>query len=270
MENRVQEVLQQCLEHLEEGWSLEECLAQFPEEADRLEPLLQTALSARGQFALGIPAATRARLRDRVMAEWDHRHRPRHWTFPIPIFSLRTAAVTASVVLAVALSGIGTVAAAGGTVPGDHLYAVKELREEAQLWFARSPEAKVEMYTRLVKERAKEVQELAAQEEARSQAISLALDRMNQHLAALNTVLDEKVRQQKVDPTAIDAGFLEALQHSAQGQQSVQIALEEALAEAPSKTQPGLGAALDAIQRAQERVRAAAEAVGPAGSNGDR
>lgn len=256
------------MEHLEEGWSLEECLTQFPEEADRLEPLLQTALSARGQFALGIPAATRARLRDRVMAEWDHRQRPRHWTFPIPIFSLRAAAVTASVVLAVALSGIGTVAAAGGTVPGDHLYAVKELREEAQLWFARSPEAKVEMYTRLVKERAQEVQELAAQEEARSQAISQALDRMNRHLAALNTVLDEKVRQQRVDPMAIDAGFLEALQHSAQGQRSVQIALEETLAEAPSKTQPGLGEALDAIRRAQERVRAATEAVDPAGSQG--
>ena len=270
MENEIQEVLQQCLERLEEGRSLEECLVQFPEEADRLEPLLQTALAARSQFAVGISAATRVRLRNRVMAEWDRRPRPRHWTFPVPLFSLRTATVAASVVLAVALSGVGTVAAAGGAVPGDRLYPVKELREETQLWFARSPEAKVEMYTHLVKQRAREVQELAAQEEARSLAISLALDRMSRHLAALNTVVEERSRQQRVDPTTIDAGFLEALQHSAQGQQSAQVALEETLAEAPSKDQPGLGAALDAIQLAQERVRAAAEAAGQAGSEGDQ
>ena len=274
MENKIQEVLQQCLERLEEGRSMEECLAQFPEEADRLEPLLQTALTARGQFAVGISAATRVRLRHRVMGEWDRRHQPRHrpqhWTFPVPLFSLRAATVAASVVLAVVLSGAGTVAAAGGAVPGDRLYPVKELREEAQLWFAWSPEAKVEMYTHLVKQRAREVQELAAQEEARSQAISLALDRLNRHLAALNTVIEEKARQQRLDPTAIDAGFLEALQHSAQGQQSAQIALEATLAEAPSKDQPGLGEALDAIQQAQARVRAAAAAAGQAGPERDR
>ena len=275
MDDNIQEVFQQCLERLEEGRSLEECLAQFPEEAGELEPLLQTALTARGQFALGISTAARARLRNRVMGEWDRRHQrrrwPQPWTFlPVPQFSLRAATVAASLVLAVALSGAGTVAAAGGAVPGDRLYPVKELREEAQLWFAWSPEAKVEMYTHLVKQRAREVQELAAQEEVRSQAISQALDRMNRHLAALNAVVEENARRQRLDPTAVDAGFLEALQHSAQGQQSAQIALEETLAEAPSKSQPGLGEALDAIQRAQERVRAAAAAAGQAGSESDR
>ena len=45
----MQEVLQRCLEELEQGRSLEQCLAQYPEEAGRLEPLLQTALSVRSR-----------------------------------------------------------------------------------------------------------------------------------------------------------------------------------------------------------------------------
>ena len=174
--------------------------------------------------------------------------------------------MAAAVVLVVALSGVSTVAAAGGAVPGDLLYPVKEFREDAQLWFARSAEAKVEIYTRLVKERAEEVRELAARQEDRSQAISQALDRLDRHLAALDAVVADKLRREQAPPAVVDPGFLEALGRVVEGQHSAGVTLEETLGQAPLDIKHDLGKSLVAIQLAQERVRAALESALPSGS----
>ena len=266
----MQEVLQLCLEELEQGRSLEQCLAQYPEEAGRLEPLLQTALSVRSPFPLAIPEAAQARLRNRVMAEWDRRQQPRRPWLRFSFLAPRWATVAVAVVLVVALSGVSTVAAAGGAVPGDLLYAVKEFREDAQLWLARSSEAKVEMYTRLVKERAKEVRELAAQEEDRSKAISQALDRLDRHLEALEAVVEDKLRREQAAPAVVDSGFLEALGRVVEGQNSARVTLKETLGQVPRDVQRDLGVSLEAIQQAQERVRAALESALPSGSGDGR
>jgi len=128
-----------------------------------LEPILRVAVSAQSDLAVALPLHTRTRIRARVMAEWDRRHQPKRWNFRlpslIPTWTLfpQWAFAAAILVLALALGGLGTNAAAVNTVPGDVLYPVKELREEVQLWFARSPESKVEMYTSFVKKRVEEV-----------------------------------------------------------------------------------------------------------------
>ena len=259
----MQDILQACLEELEQGRSVEQCLAQYPEDAALLEPLLQTALSVGGRLPRTVPVAAQARLRDRVMAEWDRRQRPRCRMLRLPVLAQllapRWATVTAAVALVVAFGSVSTVAAAGGAAPGDLLYPVKEFREEAQLWFARSSEAKVEMYTRLVKER-------AAREEDRSNAISQALDRLDRHLAALDGVLEDKLMRERAAPAMVDAGFLEALGRVVEGQHSARVTLEESLGHAPGEVQRDLGESLEAIQLAQERVRAALEAALPSGS----
>ena len=262
----MQEALQSCLEELEQGRSLEQCLALYPEEAGQLEPLLQTALSVRGRFPLAIPEAAQDRLRNRVMAEWDRRQQPRSPWLRFPSLAPRWTAVAATVVLVVALSGVSTVAAAGGAVPGDLLYPVKEFREEAQLWFAMSSEAKVEMYTKMVKERAEEVRELAAREEDRSKAISQALDRLTRHLAALDAVVEDKMRRKQAAPEVVNSGFLEALSRVVEGQHSAGVTLKETLGQAPRDVQHDLGVSLEAIQQAQERVRAALESALTSGS----
>ena len=274
MDDRMQEILQSCLEDLDQGRSMEQCLAQYPEDAALLEPLLQTALSVRGRLPLAVPEAARARLRNRVMAAWDQRQQPRRSILRLPVLAKllapRWATVTAAVVLVVALSSVSTVAAAGGAVPGDLLYPVKEFREEAQLWFARSSEAKVEMYTRMVKERAEEVRELATQAEDRSNAITQALDRLDRHLAALDAVMKDKLQREPAAPAVLDSGFLEALGRVADGQDAARVTLEETLDQAPGDIQNNLGASLEAIQQAQERVRAALESAPPAGSGDGR
>jgi len=273
MEAKIDEILQECLENLEKGKSLDDCLAQYPDEADELAPLLQTALESRRHFAIEMDDATRARLRGRVMGEWE-RKQAKQWNFA-GIFSLfpRMASVAVSLVVLVAivaLGGAGTVAASSGAVPGEALYPVKELREVAGLWFARSPEAKVEMYTRLVKERAQEVQELVAKEQASSSAISHALERLDENLAGLDAVINLEARRQQTEATGPNPKFLEALQQAADGQQSVQAILNETLPNALDQAQSGVGEALEAIQRAQESVRAAVKAANAADPGNSR
>ena len=248
----MQDILQACLEELEQGRSVEQCLAQYPEDAALLEPLLQTALSVGGRLPRTVPVAAQARLRDRVMAEWDRRQRPRCRMLRLPVLAQllapRWATVTAAVALVVAFGSVSTVAAAGGAAPGDLLYPVKEFREEAQLWLARSSEAKVEMYTRMVKERAEEVRELAA----------------------LDAVVKDKLQREPAAPAVMDAGFLEALGRVAVGQDSARVTLEETLGQAPIDIQNSLGVSLEAIQQARERVRAALESALPPGSGDGR
>ena len=223
MDERIEDTLQQCLERMENGQSLEECFAQFPEEATRLEPLLRSAASVRDHYPHGLSSGTRTRMRNRVMHEWDLQNQRKHRNF-LPLFLPRMAAVATSVILLVVFAGMGTVAAAGNTVSGDHLYPIKQLHEEAQLQLTRSPEARVELYTRLVKERAKELQTLAAKEEARRDAIASTIDRINRHLLALDGIVEEKVSANDA-PTDVD--FLESLEYAVQGQQSAQVALEK-------------------------------------------
>lgn len=260
MADRIQQVLQDCIELLRQGVSLEECLARYPEYAQELEPLLRTALNAQGELTPGMPPAARTRIRARVLAEWDRRHLPRERRWGIPFFLPRWAAVTASVVLAIVLGGVGTVAASGGAVPGDPLYPVKEIREEAQLWFALSPEAKVAMYNRLVKERVRELREVAQRGE--TGLIPIALARLESHVQDVNQLVEENVEGAGDGPLPIDPGLLEKLQEVVGEQRSAEGVVQETLEQAPVQARPGLQRALEAIQRGRERVRNALEAVG--------
>ena len=260
MADRIQQVLQDCIELLRQGVSPEECLARYPEYAQELEPLLRTALNAQGELTPGMPPAARTRARARVLAVWDHRHLPRQRRWGLPFFLPRWAAMAVSVVLAIVLGGVGTVAAAGGAVPGDPLYPVKEIREGAQLWFARSPETKVAMYTRLVKERAEELRELAAK--GRTGPSSIALARLERHVEDVNQLVEESIERPADGPPEIAPGLLGKLQEVIAEQLSAEGVVQETLEEAPVEARPGLQRALEAIQRGRDRVRDALEAAG--------
>jgi len=255
----IEQALQECLELLRQGATLEQALARYPGQARELEPLLHTGLIAQGKLGISLPPEVRARVRSRVLAEWDRRHQRRGWGWPMPALRLRLAAAVASIVLVMALGGMGVGTAAAQAVPGDLLYPVKEFREGATLWFARSPEARVALYTSLVRERAEEVRALAAKEQASSQAISIALGRLDSHLLSLNALLEGKAEGRAVPP---GPGLVEALQAAATEQWSAQGILEGALGQVPEEARPELRHAADALGQAQERVRAALEATG--------
>lgn len=271
MDFREQELVEECIELLRHGRSLEECLKQHPDEAAELEPILRSAISVRSGMVADLPPTTRTRMKSRVLAEWDRQHQPRRWNLRIPslsptwALSPRLAFATAILVIALALGGLGTNTAVANTIPGDVLYPVKEFREGVQLWLARSPEAKVEIYTRFVKERVEEVTRLATQEQADFEAISDALARMEGHLTALNVVVASELIDG--DSLDVDAGFVEALQKSKSEQDTAGSLLVKALDEVPTRGRPDFSNALKAIQQAQERVNSALETVGVSGFN---
>jgi len=153
MADRLEQALEECLELLRQGLTLEECLAKYPEDAGELEPLLRTAQVARSRLSFGIPTTARARVRARVMAEWDQAHAPQEQRWRLPILVPRWAVVTACVVLVLLLGGGGTAMAAGGTVPGDLLYPVKMVTEKTRLAFTFSDLAKAELHVDLAERR---------------------------------------------------------------------------------------------------------------------
>ena len=266
MEIDTQETVQECLELLRHGSSVEECLALYPDVAEELEPILRSAVSIRATLQTGLPSSTRTRIKDRVLTEWDRQRQPkrRDWRLPsifpkLAIFP-RAAFVAASLIVVLVLAGFGTNTASANTVPGDVLYPVKEFRESVQLWFARSPEAKVEHYTNLVKERVAEVRKIAAKKQADLDAISDALARMEGHLTALNVVVQSKLTDRVEND--IDIRFVAAVQRSMDEQGAAGDRLAAALDDVPADARLGFNDALTAIGLARDRVDAALEAVG--------
>ena len=260
MEDRFQQALEDCIELLGHGASVEDCLARYSEYAQELEPLLHTALTARTQLTPGMSSGAKARVRSQVMAEWDHRHLPRQRRWSLPSFLPRWAAVAASVVLAIGLGGASTVAAAGGAVPGQLLYPVKELREGAQLWFAQSPESKVAVYSRLVKERAKEIRELTATEHTGSSLIALA--RLEGHVSDVNNLTGRQIGLSGDASLAADSGLVERLKEVISEQKAAEAVVQKALQQAPAEVRPKFQDALKAIQAGRDRVRSAIESIG--------
>ena len=260
MADSFQQVLNDSLELLRQGIPLEECLSRYPEHAKELEPLLRTALITRAQLTAEIPSAARTRIRARILEEWDRRHLPRQRRWNLPSLLPRWAAIAAAVVLAIVFGGVGTVAAARSALPGDPLYPVKEFREEIQLWFALSPQAKVTIYGNLVKERAKELRELAASK--RTESSSIALARLERHVSDVNHLLEADIAS-----TGTTAGEAPALQEKLQAvideQRSAELVVQEVMESASAEARPELQRAVELIQRSRQRVRSALEALGP-------
>ncbi|MFW6112351.1 MAG: DUF5667 domain-containing protein [Chloroflexota bacterium] len=252
MNNNTEEILQECLELLEQGISVEECLNRYPEEASDLEPLLRTAAASKGAFMQSASAGARSRIRSRVMDEWDKQHKQRSFPWGLPVFMPRWAATALLVILVILLGGSGTVFASGGAVPGEALYPVKEFREGAQLFFTRSPQEQVSLQTQFIKERAQELQELAVEKEVNKEAINIALGRLDQHLSSINTLATKEDSKKA-------AGIRRELQSAITEQKAVHDSLQEILVDAPPEARPGLEKALQLIERGRERVRSALE-----------
>jgi len=198
MADRLEQALEECLELLRQGVSLEECLTRYPEDAEELEPLLRTAQVARHRLTFGVPARARARIRARVIAEWDQEHAPREQHWRLPAFVPRWAVVTACVVLALLLAGAGTVTAAGGTVPGDLLYPVKMATEEVRLALTFSDLAKAELHVDLAEQRVDEIRKLV--ERGEPEKITQLAARVVAHLEEADRVVaigDEGIAELK-------------------------------------------------------------------------
>lgn len=185
-----EERLNKCLEALAGGeHSLEECLAMFPEDAERLEPLLRTASLLSDRLATEprqefVAAARRRFLRvtaDSLQESLQVRPQPSFVTDAKQRFmaaartafasrtvrrlqpAFRMAAATAGAAFLM-FAGVGSFAitTSGDAVPGDWRYPVKRASEDVRLAFARDPDSRNDLRMEFAGERLSEIEKLAA------------------------------------------------------------------------------------------------------------
>ncbi len=184
-------ILDECLERLLiKGETVEQCLESYPEQADELKPLLQTALVTKKASAIqprpDFRARARYQFRSALQVVEPRRSRP--------FFGWQPRWATAvAIVLILLLVGGGTAAAAGNSMPDEPLYRVKLATEQVRLALTPSDIGKAQLLTELADKRVAEIIYLA--NKGKPAQIELTTQRLDTYLsrvATLTTVQEEK------------------------------------------------------------------------------
>jgi hypothetical protein len=180
MEKEFDTILDECLERLLSGETVEQCLASYPQHAAELEPLLLTAGEARKATAI----SPRREFRDRAAIQFQDAIREMEVKRSGGgLFGWHPRLVTAAiVVVALLIVGSGTVAASFNSLPGEPLYQVKLASEAIQVVLTPSDLGKAELYVKLADRRVDEIIELADRGE--TEDLNEATDRLNSNLLA--------------------------------------------------------------------------------------
>jgi hypothetical protein len=153
------DILQECISRLENGATVQECLALYPEHAAELTPLLRTAVALRSVVA-PVPSrseAPRAAARVAFLAAVERQQRQvaapspdrgAGWAFRLGRYlqPQRWASVLGALLLVVLLIS-STMVASASSLPGDPLYPLKLAREQLRLMFARDEAERASLET---------------------------------------------------------------------------------------------------------------------------
>ncbi len=254
-------VLNICLDRLQEGDTLQACLASYPSHASRLAPLLRVAALLETPDIEPMPAKDFRKGEARFLAHATQL-RARRQQAPPPrqggilpnLLGSTRRLVVASMVSVLLLCGVlsaGTVSAASASLPGSRLYPVKRAAEALVSSVAFTPQLQTRVHLAWADRRLREVEAVMAQDGVVDEAVLGDMeDETERALAAAEqadpdqlTVVVAHTRQQQVvlgqlldqAPPAARPGLERALAASAQGQTRAQSALE--------RTRPGLPAA---------------------------
>lgn len=173
-------ILDECLDRLASGETLEQCLQSYPEQAAQLEPLLQMAQAVIKASAILPRAEFKARaryeFRSALQAEATKRRQP--------LFSLRRRwSVALMVVSILLLAGGGTVVAASSSMPDSPLYPVKLAAEQVQLTLTPSDMGKARLCAVLADRRVAEI--ICMADKGDAQRVELATQRLDERLGML-------------------------------------------------------------------------------------
>lgn len=178
-----EQILDECLARLHGGSSLDECLAQYPEYAELLHPLLLTAQRLQ-TIQKSLPAQERMDAgRARMLAAVNHRKSQKSFTLPVSngLFSRYTAQIrqvyealvnkekgmlalpvraAVSLVVALLIGGMLTVGASANALPGDALYGVKLAWENVRMVLTLREQAREQLDQQIQQQREEEIRSL--------------------------------------------------------------------------------------------------------------
>jgi hypothetical protein len=156
------EPLEICLQILEKGGTLEDCLARFPSLASDLRPFLESAQTVRGldSTPVSVNAITRGRVRVLNRAAQLRKNPAPRAIFP---FVLRLATTSLLVITIISITGNGLIGASANAIPGDALYPVKRSVEDIRLKLAPDVKDKATIQKEFSSRRIKETEILLSE-----------------------------------------------------------------------------------------------------------
>ena len=180
MTDRFESILDESISALQAGVSIEEVLAEAPDYADELRPLLFAASLLADPKPELIPEERKAALRARYMAQAAElkpvtpsfgekfgavsRIMKRRLTRRAVLNDLLTVSITIILTLAMVVLVLSFVSQ--DTLPGDFLYGVKRLSENTQLIFTTNNESQAQLEDTFNQRRLDEIEQLVQQKRA--------------------------------------------------------------------------------------------------------
>jgi hypothetical protein len=169
MTQNIEQVLEKCLEKAERTEDIEAVLGQYPQQADQLRPLLETAVATRRHYGATPepPPKKLAAGRTRLLAEAARLGKQtaatsiRRRSTVRRRFALKFATALLAAVLVLASVGTGVAWAAQDSLPGDTLYPAKLAVEDLRLSLASDPATEMKLALQFGEERVQELQALA-------------------------------------------------------------------------------------------------------------
>ncbi|MDD2922143.1 MAG: DUF5667 domain-containing protein [Anaerolineales bacterium] len=164
--NNLYDLLEICLQELENGADVKTVLARYPESADELRPLLMASIAARKRTSAQIPSPEairrgRAKLLQRAAEIREARIAPRKRMIPL----FQRLAISFTLTATFLLSGTGLVGASSSALPGQKLYPVKRGWEDVRLLLTFNEDKRNSLEQEIESERLQEVDELLAEAE---------------------------------------------------------------------------------------------------------
>ena len=182
--------LNTCLDWIQTGQeTLESALAHFPDQADELRPMLETAVWMQSMAEMFDPdrqrlAISKRRLVARIKQEQAAPQTKGLRGWLEKLFKSRNfvfqAALSLLLVLALTFGSIGVAQASQGTIPGDSLYGVKLTLEDAELAFSLDPLQDARLHLKFIQRRVFEIQALVL--ENRLEFLSQTVTRYQQQV----------------------------------------------------------------------------------------
>jgi len=180
MARRLESILDECLERMLGGESIEACLNAYPEQTSELEPLLRTShVFIRKSMAIQPAPEFKARVYSRLQAMFYAKEEKAERRARIPIWR-RGWALATTAILGFLLIGGGTIAASAHALPDEPLYPVKLTGEQVRLILTFSDVGEAKLHIQFAERRADEMLEMASQ--GKNGKISMLTEQITNHL----------------------------------------------------------------------------------------
>lgn len=147
MAEKLEIILDHCLDEIKKGKSVEDCLKMYPNFASELEPLLRLATDIeklpKPEPRKEAINSTLIKIGEAIVSEKERKVGKKvfHWPFMLTPAVARALAIV--VVFIIAVGSMATISTR--SLPGSWLYPVKLTTEKVQFAFIRNPEGKAEL-----------------------------------------------------------------------------------------------------------------------------